>query len=805
MDHRAVTIDFLRSTGLIPVKVRPNQKDPFPEWDPRRVSGDDHGATIRQLERDPKLNVGALFFGKYVDVDIDTNVPTLTAALDIFLPKTPWVWGRASKPRSHRAYVLHEDFDRDIHGPTLRFMKALKIGDDNYSVEVRGGKPENGLFTVMPGSWRDDAKEMVEWSNMVDTSVSAAHIPTPWLLKRVRMAQATALLATYFTDGVRNDMSLAIAGVLWRIRSSSLIANSAEHETDLPEDTFILTEDDCDEIFKALLVIADPNKADRRQRELNYTNTWNKLSNDPSAKVTGGKVLAELIGAEGEKVVRALYRLLSDNDGIEALEKLAEQFVVWYGQGVLLDLKMVEMGRDKPWMTREQATNSLGGQKITINNKKIAIVNLLFGSSSIQRVGGLTFDPSTTERITETEEGAMVNQWRGFQVQPVAGVVTDDDVRPFLDYLNEVVASGDPEVLAWVTAWVADMFQFPGDKPGTALVLVGVQGAGKTFLGEQVIGKIIGKQHYVQMNSINTLVQQFNSLADNKIFTQCDEAIHSYQKDIASKLKSLITDESIIIEPKGINSFRKPNLMRFLFTSNEEKNPIFIDPSPHERRFTVIKVSACRATDLEYWTNLREWMKANLDKVLRWLLSHQYDRKLITRPIQTSAKRQIQRLGVDPEVSWILNRISQGFPIDRKSHEHWWHAFDDITITDNEKANDSIIRDKWPNRVHMPVLESDFREYVRQHGRSVYSGSVMTVLRQVFPPDILAHGPQVSVVQSDPRTGQTVRSRIRTHHFPTKEQIIDHLKEKYGDIIVKLIDDAEDQPVEQTPTREEEY
>src|ERR1700688_3497366 len=104
-DHRSVSIQFLRSTGLIPVKVQKGAKSPFPEWDPRSSANQDHSATLILLAKNDDLNLGALFHGRHVDIDVDTTDVTLLAALDYFLPRTPYVWGRKSKPRSHRAYA----------------------------------------------------------------------------------------------------------------------------------------------------------------------------------------------------------------------------------------------------------------------------------------------------------------------------------------------------------------------------------------------------------------------------------------------------------------------------------------------------------------------------------------------------------------------------------------------------------------------------------------------------------------------------------------------------------------------------
>jgi hypothetical protein len=780
----------LRSTGLHPVKVRPGQKDPFPEWDPRKSAHLDHEATIREFQANPNINIGALFFGKLVDIDIDTNDPALLAALDYFLPKTPYVWGRKSKPGSHRAYSLHDDFDRGVYGSILRFIKSLNVAGRSYSVEVRGGKPENGLFTVMPGSFRSDCGETVEWEEEFDPTVSGTYVSADMLLKQLRLACATALLAAYYGPGVRNDMSLAISGLMWRIRNSTLVATGQDEE---PEEggPFFLTRADAESLFNALTQIADDNAGDSRQRVLNFKNSWEKLDRDANAKVTGGKALAELIGAEGPQVVKAVYRLLSDNEGIEQLEALAEQFTMWYGQGVVIDTQMVDRGLPIPWMTKDQASNSLAGKKIKFGEKAIPLSAILFGTALIPRVYGLTFDPSDAARIVDTEQGPMVNQWRGFTTEPCSQMVTDEEVAPFLSYIQDVVADGDPKAANWVLAWCADMLQQPAAKPGTALVLVGVQGAGKTFLGEGILGPIVGKAHYVQMNSIATLTNKFNQLAANKVFVQCDEAIHSYQRDVAAQLKSLITDTTLTVEPKGINSFKLPNHMHVLFTSNEESTAIFIDPSPHERRFTVLKVSNRYAKDVDYWENFRAWTALSVPKIMRWLLDYKYDRKLILRPFDSQAKRNIQRIGVDPEISWIVSRIAAGFPLSERSHEHWWYAYHSNHINDTHRKRDTLLRDKWPDLVLQAALENDFRSFVRAHGKTVYSGNIMSNIRRALPEGSITSSHQMTVEYNDPRHGQLTKSRVRMYTFPTADAILAHLRTTLGPMVDQMLDEIE--------------
>lgn len=791
MDHRTQSLKFLKSSGLIPVQVPEGQKAPFPDWEPRAAEKQDQSGVLAHLEHKKHLNLGALFHGRWVDVDIDTNDPYLNAALDHFLPYTPYVWGRRSKPRSHRAYLLFDEFDRERWGGILRYIKMLsegKLSEASLSVEVRGGKPENGLFTILPGSYRADVGEHVEWTSAFDPSVSGSAVDISRLIKSVRMAIAAALIAPYWVEGTRNDTSMALGGLLHRIRAFSLAAYGVEGPEDITDPTIMLLEKrDAEHLLRGIMTVAGDSKDDIHSRILSLNNTWQKLDKDSGGKVTGGKVLAGMLGEPyGPKVVKALYRLLSDNDGAEDLEAMAEQFVIWYGRGLLIDLEMVSAGENRPWMNKNEAEVSLGGRKLTVADKKIPLVNLLFGTQLIQRVRGMTFDPSTQELLVQTPEGLKVNQFKGWGMEPSSQRVLDEQVQEFLDYIKIVVCSGDEEAYSWVLDWLADVLQYPHLKPGTALVLVGPQGAGKTFLGEGIMGPIIGDTHSVQVNSIEAVTSKFNAISSNRIFIQCNESTHSYQREAAAKLKAAITDDKITIEPKGIDSYQAPNHGHYLFTSNDEAAAVFIDPSPFERRYTVLRVSEKYANDVEYWTKFRAWVKLNLPKIMRFLLDRSYNRETVRRPLQTEAKRMIQRVNVDSECAWIIARLASGFLLHPTTHVNWYDAFNQASISADERRNNVLRRDVWPDVVSTIALEEDYKLFVRNMGRPIYSGSVLTTIRRVFPHDALSQDYRVRVAIKDPRSGQLIHDRKRLTNMSKPEEIMEHLRKKYGAVIDQL-------------------
>ena len=67
------------------------------------------------------------------------------------------------------------------------------------------------------------------------------------------------------------------------------------------------------------------------------------------------------------------------------------------------------------------------------------------------------------------------NIWGGFAVEPV-----DGDCQLFLEHIHQILCDGDDEIFLWVVAWMANCIQELQLKPGTAIVLRGKQGTGKS-------------------------------------------------------------------------------------------------------------------------------------------------------------------------------------------------------------------------------------------------------------------------------------------------------------------------------------
>ena len=84
-----------------------------------------------------------------------------------------------------------------------------------------------------------------------------------------------------------------------------------------------------------------------------------------------------------------------------------------------------------------------------------------------------------------------LNFWRGFEITPSL----DGSYDTFNDHLLNNVCDGDWELYNYVFAWFAHLVQRPRERIGTALVLRGRMGSGKTKVGE-VFGSLFPAHYF---------------------------------------------------------------------------------------------------------------------------------------------------------------------------------------------------------------------------------------------------------------------------------------------------------------------
>lgn len=246
------------------------------------------------------------------------------------------------------------------------------------------------------------------------------------------------------------------------------------------------------------------------------------------------------------------------------------------------------------------------------------------------------------------------NLWRGFSVEPQAS----GSYAILADHLLTNVCNGDRVTYHWVLAWFAHIVQRPTERIGTALVLRGAMGTGKTKIGE-VFGSLIAA-HYFMVDDPRYVTGQFNAHMASCLLLQAEEAVWAGDKAAEGRLKGLITSKFQMIEQKGIDPIRLDNYVRLIMTSNEDW---VVPAGKDERRFCVLDVAPHVAQNHEYFREMDEELAAGgRSKLLYDLLSFDLSTVNLRQIPMTAALLEQKIRSLDSVEGWWFERLREGAP-----------------------------------------------------------------------------------------------------------------------------------------------
>lgn len=193
----------------------------------------------------------------------------------------------------------------------------------------------------------------------------------------------------------------------------------------------------------------------------------------------------------------------------------------------------------------------------------------------------------------------VYNLWKEFGVKPVRG-----NAELILDYLKEVICDNNQSNYEYLLNWLAYCVQFPERQGGVAIVCRGQKGTGKGTLG-RIMTEIFGA-HGIQISNSRHLTGNFNAHLRAVAFLFSDEAFFAGDKAGEGVLKSIITEDKIIIEQKGIDAVAVKNRLKIIMASN---NDWVIPTSADERRFFCLDVSTKYQGNHKYWNQLNSFIR----------------------------------------------------------------------------------------------------------------------------------------------------------------------------------------------------
>jgi hypothetical protein len=356
----------------------------------------------------------------------------------------------------------------------------------------------------------------------------------------------------------------------------------------------------------------------------------------------------------------------------------------------------------------------------------------------------LTYD-SITFNPEKVDQGNAYNLFTGFRIEPVKG-----DCSLYLEHVQENVCPGEPVAYDYLIKWLAHGLQQTQERPEVAVVLQGEQGTGKGVFVKHY-GELF-KPHYLHITSTSSLTQKFNADLASKLVVFVDEIEGKATKKDLAKVKTIITEPTLSIEPKFVNRFEVNNYVRLFMATNEEWA---IPAALEERRFLMLSVGNKRRKNTAFFGAMDKQMKAGGYAALMHHLVYEVDLTgFDVRDVpETKAMRKQKLLSLKPEEKFWHYELSRG----------------DLGAINRDKG---LVRNADWEKVPISVFTDDLKgrllAYLRDHG-----------LPKVAPKDLGVALSKLCPSHTKPR--YRVRGQQVTHYnFPKLKQCRDEFEAVIG-------------------------
>lgn len=210
---------------------------------------------------------------------------------------------------------------------------------------------------------------------------------------------------------------------------------------------------------------------------------------------------------------------------------------------------------------------------IKLNTVPTATAWLKWGHRNVLKE--MTFAPGY-DRITPD---GKLNTWNGWGYEePKRG----PQAKAYTDLLDHIFGKEDPGARRWFEQWAAYPLQNPGAKLKSACLVWGVtEGSGKTLLGSCIMAMY--GEHGTEVTDTDLEDLRFE-WAQRKAFVLADDITGQDNRKHYNKLKTMVTQTTMRINPKFIPSYRVPDVINYYFTSNDP-DALFL--SQGDRRYFV--------------------------------------------------------------------------------------------------------------------------------------------------------------------------------------------------------------------------
>ena len=270
------------------------------------------------------------------------------------------------------------------------------------------------------------------------------------------------------------------------------------------------------------------------------------------------------------------------------------------------------------------------------------------------RAQGLAFRPTNEVEIYDEKGNKYINSYIAFKHKEFSQDELDTiDLSPFFLQLD-IVCNFDKQVKDHFLDIIAFTIQKPVENLKFAVLVVSQEtGTGKTNLWK-CIEKMHGGTDYSMWVDPQQLTSKLGkSWLKESINIFCNEVrvegTRSQKKVQIDILKSLITEDTHTIEPKGVDPYQIKNNFNCWFSSNEDVQEL-VESETNRRYFVVNCPFSVEEIESEYPTIFDDMVKFvdDNDKIARLYHYFKHEHKISKdfkawRPLITEAKRNMVR------------------------------------------------------------------------------------------------------------------------------------------------------------------
>lgn len=326
------------------------------------------------------------------------------------------------------------------------------------------------------------------------------------------------------------------------------------------------------------------------------------------------------------------------------------------------------------------------------SKKKHNPIDVFIGSKNREEYSEIVFQD------IELIKPHQYNLFRGFPFSPIKKI----DTSLFWNFVKEVICNNDELMYAVTCSWMAQIIQQPFTKIGTALILTGEKGCGKsTFV--KIFGDLFG-DYFIQTASAKRMFGDFNAHLQNNLLFYANESFWSGDKANEGKLKNFITETDFTYEIKGSAVYRGKNYSHLILDSN---NDFVVPVTNDERRYIILKVSSKYKVNEIYFGELYKLISTVefKESLMADLLNFDY------RPWE-------KYLRTAPKTEASLEQLLHNMDI----YEQWFY---DVLESGEFKNGIYSSDNEFAIRISNASIYQSFMDFAKENGKRVHDSSAI--------------------------------------------------------------------------------